>query len=580
MAGYRVVGGAGGGVVEAFSDSISLQINVLDGNDAPADLATFLLNANYSDSNAAQTETLRLDIQGLGDENVAPTDASSFTLRVWLSASAGTDVSNAANANGPNDAANAVVSTAALASNPEVMTSALGSNLPSGVALTDVIYRGWFRAQTTLITSTAAVIARSTSGLFADVTMFTQSSLGGDTNHLGGTFTFDLIAAGIDTLAKLQSLQILHRCNDAVAGVTPAVLTVDAGCLEIAGAFTASVNRLSISDATVSESAGTVTVTVMREDPNGTPTSVNYATSNRSTAVVGDTAIVGEDYTATSGSVSFTGFETSKTFTVPILNNNFSEPDRQFVVNLSSPVGGGIGDASAVVVITDDEAAKTFLQDYTANGKDVTVRSASTDEACPTAKFGNGRRFGVNSTNDSGLRRLGDTAFRLLGSASATYVFAIHALPGTNETNRLLLCANSVNGTDTSFQVAIGTGGAATFQHSLNGVFTQHSFGTLAVGLHTLTVVRDNTAKTIVVKVDGVQVLSTTYSGSITEGGTNELRLCSYFSTGQNLAQFSIYDCRIWNTVITQATLDAIVASSGKCKPEGTELAWFRLEDT
>ena len=55
--------------------------------------------------------------------------------------------------------------------------------------------------------------------------------------YLTGDFTYDLYAAGVNTLAKLQSCQMLHRVSDAVAGVTPHVLTVDAGAIDITGAF-------------------------------------------------------------------------------------------------------------------------------------------------------------------------------------------------------------------------------------------------------------------------------------------------------------------------------------------------------
>ncbi len=236
----RSKGGRGGGgdviIIPpgiGFTDSFSLGIIVSDLNAVPTDDATFQLNALYADNNDVQSDAVQLGIQGLGDSNAAPTDARSAQIRVWLSGSAGTDVGSPANANGQNDGTLATISTAVLASNPEVMTSALGTNVPSGITFSAAVYHGWFRAQTTLVTSTASVVAHSTSALFTDITMFTQSSLGGDTNHLAGTFTFDLIAAGVDTLAKLQSLQIIHQTQDLAAGVTPAILTVDAGAVDI-----------------------------------------------------------------------------------------------------------------------------------------------------------------------------------------------------------------------------------------------------------------------------------------------------------------------------------------------------------
>lgn len=231
------VGGTGGTVIitpgDAFTESIGLTIQTTDANAAPTDNPTFQLNVATSDSNAEPTEAVGLTIGGQADTNATPTDARSALIRVWLSASAGAGVTNPANADGQNDAVNATVSTAVAGSTTETMTSALGSNVPSGITFSSANYRGWVRFQTTLITSTARLIARSTSALFSDITMFTQSTLNGDTNFLDGSFTFDLVAAGVNTLAKLQSLQIVHETVDAAAGVTPAIVTVDAGAVDI-----------------------------------------------------------------------------------------------------------------------------------------------------------------------------------------------------------------------------------------------------------------------------------------------------------------------------------------------------------
>lgn len=231
------VGGSGGDVIitpgDAFTEDISLEIQVAESNAAPTDDPTFDITLDTADSNATPTEELGLDISGHSDENATPTDARTALIRVWLSGSAGAGVGTPANANGQNDGTLATISTAVAGAATETMTSALGTNVPSGITFSSAIYRGWVRFQTTLVTSVARLVARSIGGLFADITMFTQSTLNGDTNHLAGTFTFDLVAAGVDTLAKLQSLQIIHETTDAVAGVTPAIITVDAGAVDI-----------------------------------------------------------------------------------------------------------------------------------------------------------------------------------------------------------------------------------------------------------------------------------------------------------------------------------------------------------
>src|SRR5262249_12488576 len=68
----------------------------------------------------------------------------------------------------------------------------------------------------------------------------------------------------------------------------------------------------------VNENAGTVTVTVTRTGGSMGSVSVNYATSD-------GPATAGNDYTGTSGTLTFADGEMSKTFTIPILDDNLVE---------------------------------------------------------------------------------------------------------------------------------------------------------------------------------------------------------------------------------------------------------------
>ena len=80
---------------------------------------------------------------------------------------------------------------------------------------------------------------------------------------------------------------------------------------------------------------------------------VDYATSDI-------TADAGMDYTATSGTLTFMPGETSKTITVPILNDTVYETLERFEVTLSNPAGAALSAASlANVNITSDEAEPT-----------------------------------------------------------------------------------------------------------------------------------------------------------------------------------------------------------------------------
>jgi glucose/arabinose dehydrogenase len=112
--------------------------------------------------------------------------------------------------------------------------------------------------------------------------------------------------------------------------------------------------RFSAATYTVAEAMAVATITVQRT-PGATASAVtvDYAT------VPGGTATAGADYLLTSGTLTFNAGETSKTFTVPILNDKLTEPNERVNLALSNPTGGAtLGTQSAAVLtITDDDVA-------------------------------------------------------------------------------------------------------------------------------------------------------------------------------------------------------------------------------
>ncbi len=73
---------------------------------------------------------------------------------------------------------------------------------------------------------------------------------------------------------------------------------------------------------------------------------VNYATANQS-------ARAGTDYTATNGNITFAANETSKTISIPILNDNLNEPDETFILTLSNPINATLSNSQAIATISD-----------------------------------------------------------------------------------------------------------------------------------------------------------------------------------------------------------------------------------
>ena len=112
---------------------------------------------------------------------------------------------------------------------------------------------------------------------------------------------------------------------------------------------------------TVNEDAVSATLTV-ELDPASTGTvTVDYATRDGVGA-----AKAGEDYTATSGTLTFAATETSKTFTVPILDDDVYENNESFSVDLTNPTGATLVASGATVRIDSEDAVPTVsMEDVT-----------------------------------------------------------------------------------------------------------------------------------------------------------------------------------------------------------------------
>ncbi len=100
--------------------------------------------------------------------------------------------------------------------------------------------------------------------------------------------------------------------------------------------------------AIVSESARTATVTITRTGDTSQFVTVNYSTAN-------GTAVAGNDYATTSGTLTFAANETSKTFTVPVFTDRVNEPDETFIINLSAPTNAALANRQLQVTITNTQ---------------------------------------------------------------------------------------------------------------------------------------------------------------------------------------------------------------------------------
>ena len=114
---------------------------------------------------------------------------------------------------------------------------------------------------------------------------------------------------------------------------------------------------ISVADARADEGAGAVVafeVSLSRAfTTTGHSVTVDYATAD-------GTATAGEDYAATSGTLTFAAGESSKTVNVTILDDSHDEGNETFVLRLSNATGARIADGEATGTIANEDPLQTM----------------------------------------------------------------------------------------------------------------------------------------------------------------------------------------------------------------------------
>ena len=107
-----------------------------------------------------------------------------------------------------------------------------------------------------------------------------------------------------------------------------------------------------IEDVVTNEGDGSATVVVTLSRASSSEVTLDYQTAN-------GTAMAGEDYTTTSGTLTIAAGETSGNFSIPITDDSNNEALESFNVNFSNAVNATLGKTSTKVSIEDNDAAST-----------------------------------------------------------------------------------------------------------------------------------------------------------------------------------------------------------------------------
>ena len=107
-----------------------------------------------------------------------------------------------------------------------------------------------------------------------------------------------------------------------------------------------------IEDVVTNEGDGSATVVVTLSRASSSEVTLDYQTTD-------GTALAGEDYTTTSGTLTIAAGETSGNFSVPITDDSNNEALESFSVNFSNAVNATLGKTSTKISIEDNDAAST-----------------------------------------------------------------------------------------------------------------------------------------------------------------------------------------------------------------------------
>ena len=139
-------------------------------------------------------------------------------------------------------------------------------------------------------------------------------------------------------------------------------------------------------------SSGTVTITVTLSATPAQTVTVQYATSD-------GTAEAGSDYVAASGTLTFAAGETSKTFSITILDDSTAEADETVNLALSSPVKATLGaQSTAVLTITDTESPVVVTLAATSVGETTAVLNGRLDDLGTAASVAVAFEWGLSTS--------------------------------------------------------------------------------------------------------------------------------------------------------------------------------------
>ncbi len=209
---------------------------------------------------------------------------------------------------------------------------------------------------------------------------------------------------------------------------------------------------------------------------------VNYATAN-------NTATAGSDYTAKTGTLTFTPGQISQDIMISVNGDTAIEPDETFLINLSNPSNALITDNQGLGTITNDDGDNTSVtlavspasvtEDGTTNLVYTFTRSGSTTNAL-TVNY----TLGGTATLNTDYTRTGTTNTVTFAANSSTATVTVDPTADTTVENNETVALTLASGTG----YTVGTATAVT------GTITNDDFSKLSINNITVVEGKDNNA--------------------------------------------------------------------------------------
>ncbi len=231
-----------------------------------------------------------------------------------------------------------------------------GPSAANGFLLTDIIPAGLTVTGTSsTIGGTPAAVRDSNTGTTRVTLQISQLASGGS-----GTVTINVtptqVISGIDTATVTSTNYDPHPENNQASVALTAI--------NLPGTF-----QFATSGYSVSETGGSVNLTVTRTNGNQGAVVLRYTTVN-------GTAVAGVNFAGANSAIVFNPGETSKTITIPIIHDNQITPNLNFQVALTGSssgggVVGGLSTANVTVVNVDRDTVSPLVTSVTplTNGK-------------------------------------------------------------------------------------------------------------------------------------------------------------------------------------------------------------------